>query len=1066
MDLLTRHRHGFASRFSVFSLIGAGVFFAGLGLQVGLVRYGHLGPDWAYAAQAVFSIELSYLLNRYLTWRDRTIGFWASAWKFNAQKTFMTVINMAAYALLVRVGMQYVVANVLLTAIFTPVNYFAGDLLVFARGARGGAPESTVEPIMPAVLPTVSVVIPCKASERTIRATVESFLTQDYPALAELILVGDVDDSTWTVLDDINDPRLILIEQEPTPGRRDPNVKRDKGIMKSSGDVIALADSDIVVDPEWIARAVALLNGQGGGLVAGGMRSIHDTFWGRFVDNNVLAAKTPRVARPYQVTAESFGARGHKPPVTANAIFTRTLYDECPLDITWAYGYEDYEWFWRLAKEGHEILFSSDLTAAHHHRRSFRHLVREYRQSAHGCAQFIRAHPDSPLARKRTMQAFGLPAGALAAVGLGALAVVDGYGVLVTGLLAMAAVLVTGREVSRVRSLESFAYPAAGLALGGIYAASIAGSLLVPAAPRVGTAPTWDPELDVPRHRRRRWRDRLSWPLCAILALQAGVSISLVWRNTAFGDEALYLWAGHIELDHWLHGAPIPLGAGGSVKFSSYFSGAPQLYPPIGALADSIGNLAAARIVSLFFMLGCTILLYATARQLFSARVAVIGCALWVTSEPCLKLGAFATFDAMAVFLVCVGAWLAVRAGRSRFHGEMIALSAVFLAAGALTAYSYLIYVPAVIAVAGLSWSQHRSRRSALISTAWLVGTTTAFFIGMATVLKNWAGLSFTVLNRHVDILQGYRLVIMSSWSWEGIVIILSLIGVTVAVAVGKRRLLLLVLAGACLVVPFQQARIESGVSLDKHLSLGIWLAAIAAGYAIDALVKFQYSRLLVALCGTLALVFCAITGGTAAQWSFSGWNNSSALVSAFTKVSSGVRGQIAVENAADNVIRYYTSQDRNWSQWAGRWTGFALTTVVGSITPEQRKAEIDQYRRQLDDGAYGEVMVFFNQPDIYNLTQTAFGPVPHSIANSFNNEVVRLLANNQQLSIIVTALLQDPSYKVVAIAPYGQNLSEQGSACVIWRRVAVPHKAESHQTPHHVRAIVGKHARHTGAGG
>ncbi len=333
------------------------------------MRYGHTGPDWSYAAQAVFSIELSYLLNRHLTWRDRTGGWWASAWKFNVQKALMTVINMAAYALLVRVGMEYIVANVLLTAIFTPVNYFAGDLLVFARGARGGAPETDVVARRPAVPPTVSVVIPCKSSERTIRATVESFLAQEYPALAEVILVGDVGDSTWTVLDDINDPRLILIEQERTPGRRDPNVKRDKGITKSSGEVIALADSDIVVDPGWLGRAIALLNGQGGGLVAGGIRSINDTFWGRFVDSNVLAAKTPRVQKPYQVTAESFGARGYKPPVTANAIFTRSLYDSCPLDDSWAYGYEDYEWFWRLAKDRHPILFSSDLTAAHHHRR-------------------------------------------------------------------------------------------------------------------------------------------------------------------------------------------------------------------------------------------------------------------------------------------------------------------------------------------------------------------------------------------------------------------------------------------------------------------------------------------------------------------------------------------------------------------------------------------------------------------------------------------------------------------------------------------------------------------------
>ena len=124
------------------------------------------------------------------------------------------------------------------------------------------------------------------------------------------------------------------------------------------------------------------------------------------------AAKTPRVPRPYRVTAQNFGARGCKPPITANAIFTRELYDSVQLDTSWAYGYEDYEWFWRLAREGHPILFASELTASHHHRRSFRHLVREYHQSAHGCAQFIRAHPDSPLAKKRAAQGIFGPSSA------------------------------------------------------------------------------------------------------------------------------------------------------------------------------------------------------------------------------------------------------------------------------------------------------------------------------------------------------------------------------------------------------------------------------------------------------------------------------------------------------------------------------------------------------------------------------------------------------------------------------------------------------------------------------
>jgi putative flippase GtrA len=487
MDRVTPHRF----RFSLFALIGGGVFIAGLALQILLVRYARLGPDSSYAAQAIFSIELSYLLNRHLTWRDRSVGWWSAAVRFNAQKLLTTVVTMAAYALLVRFGLEYVIANVLLTMIFTPVNYFAADLLVFVRGGRGGAGGGAVlehavvpvVPVVPEVLPVVSVVVPCKDSGATIRATVESLLGQDYPALAEVIVVGDVDDSAWPALAGIADPRLILVDQEATPGRRDPNVKRDKGIRKSSGEVIALVDSDVVVGPGWLGRGVALLCGQGGGLVAGGIRSVSDTFWGRFVDDNVMAAKTPRVPRPYLVTARNFGARGCKPPITANAVFPRELYDAVQLDTAWAYGYEDYEWFWRLARAGHPILFASDLTAAHHHRRSFGRLVREYRQSAHGCAQFIRAHPDSPLARKRLAQAFGLPLAALAGLGLGGLAVAGGHGALVAGLLAAAAVLLAGREVGRSRRLEGLTYPPVALALGGIYALSIAGSLLLPGQP-------------------------------------------------------------------------------------------------------------------------------------------------------------------------------------------------------------------------------------------------------------------------------------------------------------------------------------------------------------------------------------------------------------------------------------------------------------------------------------------------------------------------------------------------------------------------------------------------------
>src|SRR6201996_7594043 len=87
---------------------------------------------------------------------------------------------------------------------------------------------------------------------------------------------------------------------------------------------------------------------------------------------------------------------------------------------------------------------------------------------------------------------------------------------------------------------------------------------------------------------------RIPWPLLAVLAVQAALSASMVRARTAFGDEALYLSAGHLEWSHWLHGTQIP-------AYPTWFSGAPVIYPPVGAIADSLGGLHAARLACLGF---------------------------------------------------------------------------------------------------------------------------------------------------------------------------------------------------------------------------------------------------------------------------------------------------------------------------------------------------------------------------------------------------------------------------------------------------------------------------------
>src|SRR5262249_22203430 len=111
--------------------------------------------------------------------------------------------------------------------------------------------------------------------------------------------------------------------------------------------------------------------------------------------------------------------------------------------------------------------------------------------------------------------------------------------------------------------------------------------------------------------------------LLGILCVQA--FLSLRNSNTAFEDEALYLYSGHLELAHLLYHQQID-------NFAAYFSGAPVLYPIVGAIMDQIGGVFAARLLSLAFMLGATSLVYLTGRRLFGVRSALCGAGLFGTT--------------------------------------------------------------------------------------------------------------------------------------------------------------------------------------------------------------------------------------------------------------------------------------------------------------------------------------------------------------------------------------------------------------------------------------------------
>ena len=450
-----------------------------------------------------------------------------------------------------------------------------------------------------------------------------------------------------------------------------------------------------------------------------------------------------------------------------------------------------------------------------------------------------------------------------------------------------------------------------------------AGHLIDAGLPQAMPAPsarTRDHDGEVPVSRRsgrpgRRDLSAAHWPLLVVLAVQGALSLRLVWSDTAFQDEALYLRAGHLEWARWLHHAPIP-------NFPGYFSGAPVIYPPLGALADSIGGLAAARILSLLFMLGVTSLLWATAGRLYGRRAALLAAGLFATLAGTQFLGAFATFDAMALLLLALAAWLGVRSADcgSRARTALLITAGVTLAVADAVKYATALFTPVVLVVVAVAvWRQHRG-------TAWLTALATMGCSWLVPVFgavaaggrEYWLGLTNSTLSRPQSNVP-VTAVLKDAYVWTSLIVVLAVLGAVLAARSKSRgRFLPALLAAAALLAPAEQARIHTTVSLQKHVVFGAWFAAIAAGYALARLSRVDPGR---GWAPVMALPIAAFTlfgsmGQAAALHNV--WPNAAGVVKVLHSAIRSHPGEYLAEDY--DVEAYYLRAEVPWERWSSTY--------------------------------------------------------------------------------------------------------------------------------------------------
>lgn len=122
-------------RLGRFAVVGGAVMVAGALLLVALVELLGVNPHVAYLIQAIFSIEVSFVLSRWWTWSDRrafgrrrVTGEWL---RFHSSRALTLPANQGLFSLLVAGGIGYFAANAIGIAVSSVVNFLVAHHLVF-----------------------------------------------------------------------------------------------------------------------------------------------------------------------------------------------------------------------------------------------------------------------------------------------------------------------------------------------------------------------------------------------------------------------------------------------------------------------------------------------------------------------------------------------------------------------------------------------------------------------------------------------------------------------------------------------------------------------------------------------------------------------------------------------------------------------------------------------------------------------------------------------------------------------------------------------------------------------
>jgi glycosyltransferase involved in cell wall biosynthesis len=203
--------------------------------------------------------------------------------------------------------------------------------------------------------PKISVVIPVRNSENTIKECLNSVINQTYNNFEIIIIDNASTDSTSEILDRYSKNLKISVFSEASVGR---GAARNLGTKKAKGELIAMIDSDCIAPNNWLEEISRPIIKNGENIVMGGEISIANNY----VSRNIQKLNE-------ELIIDSMNGKYVNHLDTKNIIFNKEVLHKYSFDSV-IKSCEDFDLFLRIKKD-YKIMYLENVKVEHLHKINF-----------------------------------------------------------------------------------------------------------------------------------------------------------------------------------------------------------------------------------------------------------------------------------------------------------------------------------------------------------------------------------------------------------------------------------------------------------------------------------------------------------------------------------------------------------------------------------------------------------------------------------------------------------------------------------------------------------------------